>query len=59
MREWLAKVGAKTLFIELGCPWESGYVESFDSKWRGELLNGEMIYSIKETQLLIERWRKT
>ena len=30
VRDWLAKVGVKTLFIERGSPWENGYVESFN-----------------------------
>ena len=29
VREWLGRVGVKTLFIEPGSPWENGYVESF------------------------------
>ena len=32
VREWLGKVGAKTLYIEPGSPWENGYVESFNGK---------------------------
>ena len=39
VREWIMKVGAKTLFIEPGSPWENGYNESFNGKLRDELLN--------------------
>ena len=28
LRKWLAKTGAKTLYIEPGSPWENGYCES-------------------------------
>ena len=42
LREWLAKTGAKTLYIEPGSPWENGYCESFNSKLRDEFLNGEI-----------------
>ena len=38
VRDWLASVGVKTLFIEPGSPWENGYVESFNGKLRDELL---------------------
>ena len=31
VREWLPRVGVKTLFIEPGSPWENGYNESFSS----------------------------
>ncbi len=41
VREWLPKVGVKTLFIEPGSPWENGYIESFNGKLRDELLNRE------------------
>jgi Integrase core domain len=38
-------------------PWESGYCESFNGKLRDEFLNGEIFYSLKEAQILTERWR--
>jgi len=57
LRKWLAATGAKTLYIEPGSPWESGYCESFNSKLRDEFLNGEIFYSLKEVQVLAERWR--
>jgi putative transposase len=50
VRNWLTQVGAKTLFIEPGSPWENGYCESFNGKLRDELLNGEIFYSPKEAQ---------
>jgi putative transposase len=58
LRQWLAKTGAKTMYIEPGSPWENGYCESFNSKMRDEFLNGEIFYSIKELRVLAERWRK-
>ena len=57
LRKWLSGTGAKTLYIEPGSPWENGYCESFNSKLRDELLNGEIFYSIKEIRVLAERWR--
>ena len=42
VRDWLTHLGVKTLFIEPGSPWENGYVESFNSKLRDELLNREI-----------------
>ena len=57
VRDWLAKMGVKTLFIEPGSPWENGYVESFNGKLRDEWLNGEIFYTLKEAQVLIEAWR--
>jgi putative transposase len=57
-RPWLSRVGVKTLYIEPGSPWENGYNESFNGKLRDELLNGEIFYTLKEAQILIERWRR-
>ncbi len=57
VRNWLQRVGVRTLFIEPGSPWENGYVESFNSKLRDELLNGEIFYTLKEATVLIESWR--
>ena len=42
----------------VGSPWENGYNESFNGKLRDELLNGEIFYSLKEVQILTERWRR-
>ncbi len=58
VRNWLTQVGSKTLFIEPGSPWENGYCESFNGKLRDELLNGEIVYSLKEAKIVIEQWRK-
>ena len=57
VRSWLAGVGAKTLYIEPGSPWENGYCESFNGKLRDELLNGEIFCSLKEAKVFIEQWR--
>ena len=58
VRDWIVAVGAKTAFIEPGSPWENGYCESFNSKLRDELLNGEIFYSLAEAKVIIEAWRR-
>ncbi|MFC3724645.1 IS3 family transposase [Neoaquamicrobium sediminum] len=58
VQEWIVAVGAKTAFIEPGSPWENGYCESFNSKLRDELLNGEVFYSVAEAKVIIEAWRR-
>jgi putative transposase len=58
VREWIAAVGAQAAFIEPGSPWENGYCESFNSKLRDELLNGEIFYSLAEARVVIEGWRQ-
>ena len=58
VRQFLSRLSVKPLFIEPGSPWENGYIESFNGKMRDELLSGEIFYSLKEAQVLIEMWRK-
>lgn len=57
LRRWLAAVDAQTLYIEPRSPWENGYCESFNGKFRDELLNGEIFYILREAQVVIEQWR--
>ena len=59
VRGWLETLGVQQpLFIEPGSPWENGYVESFNGKLRDELLDREIVYTLTEAQILIERWRQ-
>ena len=57
LRTWLPTLGARTLYITQGSPWENGYCESFNGKLRDECLNGEIFYSLKGAQIVIEQWR--
>lgn len=58
VRDWLARIGVKTLFIEPGSPWEIGYIESFNGKLRDELLAREQFDTLLEAKVLIERSRR-
>ena len=53
-------VGAKFLTAARSRPRQSvdGYVESVGSKLRDELLNGEIFYSLREAEIVIESWRR-
>jgi putative transposase len=58
VQNWIGAVGAKTAYIEPGSPWENGYCESFNSKLRDELLDGEIFYTLEEARVIIENWRR-
>ena len=58
MWEWLSQIGVDTLYIAPGSPWENGFNESFNGELRGECLNQEIFYSLKEAKVVIEQWRK-
>lgn len=55
VKRWIAAVGVKTAYIEPGSPWENGYVKSFNSKLRDELLAGEIFNTLAEAKVLIKR----
>lgn len=58
IRKWLGRIGVQPLFIEPASPWENGYIESFNGKFRDELLNGEIFDTVLEARILTERYRK-
>jgi len=55
--QWLQRAGVKTLFIAKGSPWENGYVESFNSRFRDELLNRELFTGLEDARWVVDRWR--
>jgi len=57
LRDWLKVSGVGTLYIEPGAPWENGFNESFNSRFRDELLNGELFTSLKEAKVVTEDHR--
>lgn len=57
-QDWIASVAVKTAYIEPGAPWENGYCESFNARFRDEPLNGEVFYCFREAEILIEQLRK-
>ena len=58
VQAWITAVGAKTAYIAPGSPWENGFIESFNARLRDELLDGEIFYSLREAQVVIENWRR-
>ena len=44
-------------YIKPGSPWENGFAESFNGRFRDEFLNTELFITAPEAQLLADRWR--
>ena len=59
VRSWISLVGVQTLFITPGSPWENGYIESVNGRLRNELLDLELLDTLWEVKVLVERWRQT
>jgi len=58
LQQWLAEEMIRTLYIEPGCPWQNGFVESFHDKFRRECLARELFYTLSEARVVIAEWRK-
>ena len=58
VRDWLGRLGVKTLYIAPGSPWENGYIESFNGKFRDEFLNREVLDTLLEARVLTAWWRR-
>ena len=50
IRRFLEQVGTETLYIEPGAPWQNGYAESFNSRFRCEVLNCESFADVGEAR---------
>lgn len=57
IRSWLAQVSVEALYIEPGSPWENGYAESFNSRFRDEFLALEEFESLAAAQQLTTAWK--
>lgn len=55
---WLTDNHVGPAFIDPGCPWQNGFVESFHGKLRDECLNREWFSSLAEARIVIEQWRR-
>ena len=57
LRAWLDRVGASTLSIEPGSPWENGYAESFHSRFRDECLALEVFDGLRDARAIRAAWK--
>lgn len=49
--------GTSMLFIEPGAPWQNGYVESFNGRFRGACLSGELFESLRHARAVVAAWQ--
>ncbi len=59
VRQFLDSIDVGTSYIEPGSPWQNGYVESFNSRFRDECLNCEEFTTVQEARVIIEHWRQS
>lgn len=58
MQDWIVAVGAKTADSVPGNPWKNGFIDLLNARLRGELLDGEIFYGLKEAKVVVEGWRR-
>ena len=58
IRDHLAVTEVGTLYINPGSPWENGYVESFFSRLRDELLQCEQFESLQDAAWFAKNWQE-
>lgn len=58
LRDWCeASTTTSTAYIAPGSPWENGFAESFNGRFRDEFLNTELFTTAAEAQILANLWR--
>jgi putative transposase len=58
LRDWCeASTTTRTAYIEPGSPWDNGFAEFFNGRFRDEFLDTELFTTAAEAQLLTVRWR--
>jgi transposase InsO family protein len=55
---WIKGLGVDTHLIAPGKPWQNGYAESFNSKFRDECLNQETFHGVREARVVIRAFTK-
>jgi len=55
---FLGQSGTKTHFIKPGAPWQNGFIESFNSRFRADCLDVEVFYNLADAQLKLTVYRR-
>jgi len=56
--DWLPGVGAKSIPVAAGSPWENGYIEAFHSRLRDEFLEREEFESVADARAKASWFRR-
>ncbi len=58
VQRWLKEEGISTAYIAPGKPWQNGFNESFNGKFRDECLNAKWFPTRREAVVVIESYRR-
>ena len=58
IKDWLADLNVKTIYIYPGFPWEQACIESIHDKIRDECLNRKVVERLAVANVIVYQWRK-
>jgi putative transposase len=58
LAEWCKSGSTDTAYIDPGAPWQNGWIESFNARFRDEVLDVEEINDLSEARFLAAEWRR-
>jgi transposase InsO family protein len=58
VRDWLARLEVRTLYIQPGSPWENAFIESFNGTVRREYLSQHWFTGLEDAQRTLDAWRE-
>ena len=58
IKDWLADLNVKTIYISPGSQWEQAHIESFHDKFMDECLNSELFESRAVAKVIVDQWSK-
>ncbi len=59
LQQWCERAEVATTYIDPGCPWQNPWIESFNGRFRDEVLDCELFTSPEDAQLVADDWRET
>lgn len=59
VEDFCEREGVATNYIDPGAPWQNGWIESFNGRFRDEVLDCEIFTSVLEAQVIASDWRAT
>jgi transposase InsO family protein len=59
VEDWCELEGVATNYIDPGAPWQNGWIESFNARFRDEVLDCEIFSSLLEAKVIADDWRRT
>ena len=57
IQDYLVSRDIEALYIEPGSPWQNGYVESFNARFRDEILDREVFGNLREARVLLDSYK--